>query len=99
MKQEPTKTLVFCFFASVPGLCYTGTRINYRYLPVITFSVLISYFSSLFSVLDSHHKRYVASRGENVIGVVLAKAGDTFRVDIGTREDVKNILLLPNMPM
>lgn len=36
--------------------------------------------------VDSHHKRYVASRGENVIGVVLAKAGDTFRVDIGTSE-------------
>lgn len=36
--------------------------------------------------VDSHQKRYVASRGENVIGVVLAKAGDTFRVDIGTSE-------------
>ena len=26
------------------------------------------------------------TRGENVIGVVLAKAGDTFKVDIGTSE-------------
>ena len=36
--------------------------------------------------VDVHSKRYVANRGENVIGVVLAKAGDTFRVDIGTSE-------------
>jgi exosome complex RNA-binding protein Rrp4 len=35
--------------------------------------------------VNSHSKRYVASRGEFVIGVVVAKAGDTFRVDIGTR--------------
>ena len=36
--------------------------------------------------VDCHSKRYVATRGENVIGVVLAKAGDIFRVDIGTAE-------------
>ena len=36
--------------------------------------------------VDVHSKRYVANRGENVIGVVLAKMGDTFRVDIGTAE-------------
>jgi len=36
--------------------------------------------------VDCHSKRYVAARGENVIGVVIAKAGDTFRVDIGTSE-------------
>merc|ERR1719290_39988 len=36
--------------------------------------------------VDSHSKRYVAARGENVIGVVIAKAGDIFRVDIGTSE-------------
>jgi exosome complex component RRP40 len=36
--------------------------------------------------VDCHAKRYVAARGENVIGVVMAKAGDTFRVDIGTSE-------------
>ena len=33
--------------------------------------------------VDCHSKRYVATRGENVIGVVVAKAGDIFRVDIG----------------
>ena len=36
--------------------------------------------------VDCHSKRYVATRGENVIGVVLAKIGDIFRVDIGTAE-------------
>ena len=36
--------------------------------------------------MDCHSKRYVATRGENVIGVVLAKVGDIFRVDIGTAE-------------
>jgi len=36
--------------------------------------------------VDSHQKRYVANRGDNVLGVVVAKAGDTFRVDIGTSE-------------
>ena len=30
--------------------------------------------------VDVHCKRYVANRGENVIGVVTAKMGDTFRL-------------------
>ena len=36
--------------------------------------------------LDSRGKRYVAARGENVIGVITGKAGDAdaFRVKIGT---------------
>ncbi|CAG9786952.1 unnamed protein product [Diatraea saccharalis] len=33
--------------------------------------------------VDSYQKRYVPSRAENVIGVVVQKAGDTFRVDVG----------------
>ncbi len=32
--------------------------------------------------VDCHSSRYVASRGENVIGVVIGKAGDFFRVRI-----------------
>lgn len=36
--------------------------------------------------IDCHSKRYVANRNENVIGVVVGKAGDSFRVDIGTSE-------------
>ncbi|XP_045772491.1 exosome complex component RRP40 [Maniola jurtina] len=33
--------------------------------------------------IDSYQKRYVPSRGENIIGVVTQKAGDIFRVDVG----------------
>ncbi|XP_072949593.1 exosome complex component RRP40 [Epargyreus clarus] len=33
--------------------------------------------------IDSYQKRYIPSRGENVIGVVTQKSGDNFRVDIG----------------
>lgn len=33
--------------------------------------------------VDSYQKRYVPARGENVIGVVVQKAGDIFRVDVG----------------
>ena len=36
--------------------------------------------------VDCHSKRYIASRGENVIGIINGKAGDAFRVDIGTSE-------------
>ncbi len=36
--------------------------------------------------VDSHSKRYVPVRGENVIGVVTAKGGDLFRVDIGASD-------------
>ena len=31
-------------------------------------------------------RRYIPARGECVVGVVMTKAGDTFRVDIGTAE-------------
>ncbi len=36
--------------------------------------------------VDCHSRRYVAARGENVVGVVTSKAGDFFRVDIGVAE-------------
>merc|ERR1712150_219396 len=36
--------------------------------------------------IDIHSKRYVPIKGEYVLGVVSAKAGDTYRVDIGTAE-------------
>ena len=36
--------------------------------------------------VDTHSKRYVPTKGEYVLGIVSAKAGDTFRVDIGTAE-------------
>ncbi|KAG1151236.1 hypothetical protein G6F37_002943 [Rhizopus arrhizus] len=34
--------------------------------------------------IESNQKRYVASTGESVIGTVMAKLGEYFRVDIGT---------------
>lgn len=36
--------------------------------------------------VDNHQKRYIAIKGENVVGVVTQKAGDFFKVDIGTSE-------------
>ncbi|XP_006011633.1 exosome complex component RRP40 [Latimeria chalumnae] len=36
--------------------------------------------------VDSQQKRYVAAKGEYVIGIVTAKAGDIFKVDVGGSE-------------
>ena len=33
--------------------------------------------------VDTHNKRYVPVKGENVLGIVTNKGGDNFRVDIG----------------
>ena len=35
----------------------------------------------------SQLSRYIPARGENVIGVVVGKGGDTFRVDIGSADN------------
>lgn len=36
--------------------------------------------------VDSYQKRYVPNRGENVVGIVIQKGGDIFKVDIGASE-------------
>lgn len=36
--------------------------------------------------IDSYQKRYVPNRGETVIGVIVQKSGDIYRVDIGASE-------------
>ncbi|XP_062600717.1 exosome complex component RRP40-like [Saccostrea cucullata] len=36
--------------------------------------------------VDSFQKRYVPQKGDSVIGIVTAKAGDVFRVDVGANE-------------
>ncbi|KAL0125127.1 hypothetical protein PUN28_004339 [Cardiocondyla obscurior] len=36
--------------------------------------------------VDSYQKRYVPSRGENVVGIVTQKSGDIYKVDIGGSE-------------
>lgn len=38
--------------------------------------------------VDGHQKRYVPVRGENVIGVIVGKAGDLHKVDIGCSDQV-----------
>lgn len=34
--------------------------------------------------VDNYQKRYIPARGENVIGIVVQKAGDIYRVEIGS---------------
>ncbi|XP_014369116.2 exosome complex component RRP40 [Papilio machaon] len=34
--------------------------------------------------VDYYQKRYIPARGENVIGIVIQKAGDIYRVDLGS---------------
>ncbi|KAF7391775.1 hypothetical protein HZH68_011318 [Vespula germanica] len=36
--------------------------------------------------VNSYQKRYVPTRGENVIGIIIQKVGDLYRVDIGAKE-------------
>jgi len=36
--------------------------------------------------VDSHQKRYIPVKGESVVGIVTSKAGDFFKVDIGSSE-------------
>ncbi|KAM9741021.1 exosome complex component RRP40 [Menidia menidia] len=36
--------------------------------------------------IDSQQRRYVPAKGETVIGIVVAKAGDVFKVDVGGSE-------------
>ncbi|XP_069128295.1 exosome complex component RRP40-like [Argopecten irradians] len=36
--------------------------------------------------IDSYQKRYIPVRGDTVLGIVTAKAGDIFRVDVGSSD-------------
>ncbi|XP_077466434.1 exosome complex component RRP40 [Stigmatopora argus] len=36
--------------------------------------------------IDAHQKRYVAAKGETVIGIVTSRSGDVFKVDMGGSE-------------
>ncbi|XP_039251483.2 exosome complex component RRP40-like [Styela clava] len=38
--------------------------------------------------IDSHQKRYVPIKGENVLGVIVGKIGDAYKVDIGSSDYV-----------
>nr|CAH0113685.1 unnamed protein product [Daphnia galeata] len=37
--------------------------------------------------IDCHHKRYVPARGDDVIGVVTNKVGESYKVNIGSSEE------------
>ena len=52
---------------------------------VTTSGVLRKKASNVYWV-DSHRKRYIPVKGETVIGVVVYKSGDFFKVDIGSSE-------------
>lgn len=38
--------------------------------------------------VESRQKRYIPVRGENVIGVIVGKMGDAYKVEIGSSEQV-----------
>uniref|UniRef100_A0A3P9KK06 Exosome complex component RRP40 n=1 Tax=Oryzias latipes TaxID=8090 RepID=A0A3P9KK06_ORYLA len=63
-----------------PGLRRSGDRL------VVMKSGVLRHKPPLTFWIDSQQKRYVAAKGESVIGIVTARAGDTFRVDFGGSE-------------
>lgn len=63
-----------------PGLCRHMDKIL-----ITTSGVLRKKERNVYWV-DSHRKRYVPVKGDPVVGVVVNRTGDTFRVDIGSSE-------------
>jgi len=74
-KKDDTKKVILG-----PGLRREGEKVTVIKSGIIRWKEPAVYW------VDSHNKKYVANRGDNVLGVVLSKAGDIFRVDIGTSE-------------
>jgi exosome complex component RRP40 len=62
-----------------------GLRHHVNQILVTTSGILRKKTSDVYWV-DSHQKRYVPAKGETVIGVVVNKSGDVFKVDIGSSE-------------
>jgi len=47
--------------------------------------------------IDSHQKRYIASKGDRVIGYVVSKGSLSARIDIGTNDTASlSLLAFPN---
>lgn len=63
-----------------PGLCRHMDEIL-----ITTTGVLRKKGRNVYWV-DSHRKRYVPVKGDTVVGVVVNRSGDTFKVDIGSSE-------------
>lgn len=63
-----------------PGLTITNDEIRATRAGILQKKPPCTFF------IDTFQRRYVPVRGDHVIGVVIAKMGDFFRVDIGTSE-------------
>ncbi|XP_043915297.1 exosome complex component RRP40 [Protopterus annectens] len=74
--EQPRREKVVCG----PGLRRDGVKI------VVCKSGMLRFKEPNMYWVDSQQKRYVPVKGEYVIGIVTAKAGDIFRVDIGGSE-------------
>ena len=59
------------------GLCREKSEVYANFCGILRRKIAAK--ATIFWV-DCHSKRYVANRGENVIGVVIGKSGDSFRV-------------------
>eukprot|EP00064_Thunnus_orientalis_P024878 superscaffoldBa00011387_g25193 len=63
-----------------PGLRRSGDRL------VVCKSGVLRHKQPNMFWIDSQQKRYVAAKGETVIGIVTVKSGDVFKVDFGGSE-------------
>ncbi|KAM3866744.1 exosome complex component RRP40-like [Diretmus argenteus] len=66
-------------------VCGPGLRRNGDQVLVCKSGVLRHKPPSMFWI-DSQQRRYVPAKGESVIGIVTAKSGDVFKVDVGGSE-------------
>lgn len=63
-----------------PGLSLSDGQIKSNHAGILNFKPPGTFF------VDSYLKRYIPARGDCVVGVVTAKLGDFYRVDIGSSE-------------
>lgn len=63
-----------------------GLRLQIDKVIVCRSGILRTKGSNTYYVDSYHQKRYIPARGEAVVGVVTNKAGDIFKVDIGSSE-------------
>ncbi|XP_065120126.2 exosome complex component RRP40 [Paramisgurnus dabryanus] len=66
-------------------ICGPGLRRNGDEVHVFKSGILRHKHPNLYWI-DSQQRRYVPAKGESVIGIVTAKSGDIFKVDVGGSE-------------
>ncbi|CAM4616678.1 unnamed protein product [Leuciscus chuanchicus] len=66
-------------------ICGPGLRRNGEEVQVCKSGILRHKQPNLYWI-DSQQRRYVPAKGESVIGIVIAKSGDIFKVDVGGSE-------------